>query len=327
MRYSVLVTGAAGYLGGRVVGSLAARTDCEVRAGVRRHVAWLDPAAQVVVTPDGDIRDLVAALCGVQSVIHLAAPNEVAMASRPDESLADALTGARRMAVACRDAGVSRIVYASTIHVYGAAMAPGSLLTEDLLPAPRDHYALSRLASEYAISAFSSQVDVVVLRLTNIVGAPADSAVSRWSLLANDLCRQACSNGILRLRTDGAQWRDFVAMADACRVIQAAAGLVVGGLRPIPPGTYNAGSGRSMTVRALAGLVQDRWERRSGSRPALVAPEAPVHVPPAWHASIARLGALGFVPTPSLDTEIDETFDRCPDETTGRDAERVTWAT
>lgn len=307
----VLVTGAAGYLGGRVVRALAERQDCRPVAGVRRPVAWLDPVPQVRVVLDGATTGLVAALSGVDAVIHLAAPNEVVMAEHPDEALAAALTGARRLAAACGEAGVSRIVYASTIHVYGASATPGAELTEQNLPAPRNLYAIARLASEHVIAATAAGLDIVVLRVTNVVGAPADRAVERWSLVANDLCRQACTHGELRLRSHGAQWRDFLPMPDACRAILAGAGLPAPGLSALPAGTYNLGSGEPMTIRDLARLVQDSWQRRAGWRPALIAPDPPAAIEPPSPVSVRRLAEFGFAPqTPVIDA-LDETIACC----------------
>ena len=50
---------------------------------------------------------------------------------------------------------------------------------------------------------------------SNAVGrAGCADAVDRWTLVANDLCRQAVTTGALALRTTGTQWRDFVALDD-----------------------------------------------------------------------------------------------------------------
>src|SRR5207247_7297531 len=106
-----------------------------------------------------------------------------------------------------------------------------------------------------------------VLRLTNGVGRPAAPEVERWSLVANDLCRQAATTGALRLRTDGLQWRDFVALDDVCRVVAAALDT-----RAVPAGTYNLGSGNPLTVRDLAELVQNAAESATGLRPPLFSP-------------------------------------------------------
>ena len=95
------------------------------------------------------------------------------------------------MVEAVADSAVKRLVYMSTVHVYGERMTGGATLTEDMRPEPRAPYAIARLASEHLAAALSRKgIEVVVLRLTNSMGAPAHPAVDRWTLVANDLCRQ-----------------------------------------------------------------------------------------------------------------------------------------
>ena len=83
-------------------------------------------------------------------------------------------------------------------------MTPGAVLDEHLRAEPRSAYAISRLACEHALAAaLGPDTELVVLRLTNSVGAPADAAVDRWSLVANDLARQGARDGTLTLRSHG----------------------------------------------------------------------------------------------------------------------------
>ncbi len=310
----LLVTGAGGYLGGRLVRHLVERADCEVVAGTRRHHPWLEPAEQLRVAPEAAVEELVPTMSRAEAVVHLAAPSAEAMRAEPDASFGLAVAGARHLALACRAAGVGRLVYVSTAHVYGTAMLPGATLTESVAPEPRDHYALARLASEHAAAAATGgEVELVVLRLANCVGAPLDPSISQWTLVANDLCRQAATTGCLRLLTHGLQWRDFLAIDDACRAIEAAAGLCGEGAAALPPGLYNCGSGVPRTVRGLAGLVQDAWERATGERPPLEAPERPAAPPLPWRLSTERLGARGFTPSTTLEEALDETVAACLD--------------
>jgi UDP-glucose 4-epimerase len=288
----VAVTGAAGYLGSRLCTQLKDRVD--VVAIVRREVPWL-PVEQVV----GDLTtaDIRALVRGVDTVVHLAGANEAA--EDVDAALAGTVVGTHRLAAAL--ARATRVVYVSTFHVYGVA---AGVVDENVLPAPRHPYAVARLASEHLLG----DHDTVVLRLTNSVGAPVDPAVARWSLVANDLCRQAAVDGALTLRSHGLQWRDFVHQRDACDVIEAALDPAV-----VAAGTYNLGRGEPMTVRALAGLVQDAFERLTGSRPPLHAPDAPVTPPPPVTVSVARLASLGLAAQTPVRDAVEETARFCLD--------------
>jgi UDP-glucose 4-epimerase len=298
----VVVTGAGGYLGGRLVAHLAYATDSPVRATSRRPAPWLpvpvEPLDLLDTTGLGDV------LAGAAGVVHLAGTNEAVAAADPDRAMADTVAAARRVAEACRNAGVRRLVYVSTVHVYGRSLAAGATVTEEALPRPYSPYAIARLAAEHLVAAQTG--DVVVLRLTNGVGRPVAPQVDRWSLVVNDLCRQAATTGSLRLRTDGMQWRDFIALDDVCRIVTAA-------LDPheVPAGTYNLGSGAPLTVRTLAELVQDSVELATGRRPPLSAPacEAPPARP--YFVSTDRLAALGLSAEVPIASAVEETARFC----------------
>jgi UDP-glucose 4-epimerase len=309
----VLVTGAGGYLGGRLVAALQA-PDRIIRTLVR-HIPDDRPTdagrvvADLVLAPAAVLSD---ACAGIDAVVHLAGPNEVLCAADPDRALCETTVGTRRIADAAAAAGVRRFVYVSTVHVYGAAMAEGATVTEDTVPAPRAIYGTSRLASEHLVAsaaavAGTGGMGVVILRVTNLIGAPADPAVARWTLLTNDLCRQAVVGGALELRSHGMHWRDFVTMADSCRIVEAATATD----GPVPPGTYNVGSGRPMTGRRVAALVQDVVEELTGRRPPLRAPAPPEDPPEPYRVSVERLAGLGLRADSTARSAIEETFRFC----------------
>jgi len=232
-------------------------------------------------------------------------------APEPAAALGSTVVASERLAEACRAAGVRRLVYLSTVHVYGARMQPGATLVEEMRAEPRSAYAISRLASEHIAAGLAADADqLVILRLTNSVGAPAAAEVDRWTLVANDLARQGALRGRLALHSAGVQWRDFVALADVCTAIGAACRTDRTGL---PAGTYNLGSGTATTVLGLAHAIQDAFERRTGRRPELHAPPAPPDSPDAYRVSVTRIEAHGLRPVTSLQDAVDETVGFCLD--------------
>lgn len=298
----LLVTGAAGYLGSRLCATLKGQHGVSIRALVRTDTPWA--AADELVTADLLTADLGPVVDGIDAVVHLAGANEVAAQADPDGAVTTTVSAARRLASALPAA--TRVVYVSTVHVYGAAMAGGATVRETTVASPRHPYAIARLAAEHTLAA--AGVDLVVLRLTNSVGAPVDPRVARWTLVANDLCRQAATDGRLVLRTHGMQWRDFIHQADACDVITAA-------LDPaaVPAGTWNLGSGTPMTVRDLADLVADAFGRLTGTRPPLDAPAPPDPPPPPVTVDVSRLTSLGLAARRSVSDAVDETARFCLD--------------
>src|SRR5690606_29599263 len=115
-------------------------------------------------------------------------------------------------------------------------------VSEDTPTSPTSAYARARRACEELLLS-ADDIEAVVLRLSNAVGAPADPSVDRWTLVANDLGRSAVLDRKMVLHSTGQQWRDFIALTDACRMI-------AGTLAPtVPPGVYNLAAGASSMVR------------------------------------------------------------------------------
>jgi UDP-glucose 4-epimerase len=280
-----------------------------VRALVRNPTPWLGVEQHAIeLAEESARREIPAALEGVDSVVHLAGEDEVTAAAQPTAALAATIAATHRVAEACAGAGTRRLVYLSTIHVYGARIAPGVTLMEDMRAEPRSAYGVSRLASEHVAASLAADAcELVVLRLTNSVGAPYDPAVNRWTLVANDLCRQGAVAGDLQLRSSGMQWRDFVPLQDVCSALVAAS--TPNGR--LPPGTYNIGSGHPTRVRHLAELVQDGFARQTGRRPTLRAP-VPEHGPPEpYRVSVERATGHGLRLDTPLEDAIDETVAFC----------------
>ena len=306
----VLVTGAGGYIGSGLVAVLQA-DGWDVRAQVRHPAPHLD-VEQTVSELDGDGGTVEAAFEGVDTVVHLAGENEVVAARNPAATLASTLMATERVVQNAAAAHVKRLVYMSTVHVYGERMIEGAELTEDLRPEPRATYAITRLASEHIAASLASRgADVVVFRLTNSVGAPADPMVDRWTLVANDLCRQGATSGRLELLSSGVQWRDFVPLRDVRTIVTAACRFE----DPIlPAGRYNLGSGTPTTVRQLAELIQNTFERCTGERPELHAPEPGPDRPEPYHVSVARLADKGLRAETPLEAAVEETVRFCVEQ-------------
>jgi UDP-glucose 4-epimerase len=286
-----------------------AQAGAEPYALIRDPAPWLDVPQTICDLCEVAADELTEACRGADTVVHLAGEDEVLAARDPSAALGSTVVASERLAEACAAAAVKRLVYLSTVHVYGARMSAGATLSEDMRAEPRSAYAISRLASEHVVSTLASGAyELVILRLTNSVGAPADPSVERWSLVANDLARQGAIEGRLTLRSAGVQWRDFVALRDVCTAIVAASG---GTGARLEPGTYNLGSGTPATVLELAGLIQDAFAARTGERPPLDAPPPPPDPPRPYRVSVRRLADRGVAARSSLRQAVDETVGFC----------------
>jgi len=118
----VVLTGGAGFVGGAVARALRARDD-DVVALVRRPDAArrLDGTGAMVVADDlSDVRRLVGALGPADAVIHAAGSYRVGIPLSERDAMWDANVGTTtRVLEAAADAKVPRIVYVSTVNVFG----------------------------------------------------------------------------------------------------------------------------------------------------------------------------------------------------------------
>src|SRR5207302_582183 len=126
----ILVTGATGFIGQRLVDRLVT-AGCQVREFVREPVRlrYVQPRVEVVV---GDMRDVDAvgrAVSAVDTVFHLAAKvHDIEELCDTGEHSEITVQGTRNVSNAAMKAGTKRLVFMSSLSVYGA---PCELLRDE----------------------------------------------------------------------------------------------------------------------------------------------------------------------------------------------------
>lgn len=264
----ILITGGLGFVGGRLAVHLA-HAGHRIVLGSRNAVAppaWL-LQAEVVKIEWEDIAALERCCLGVDMVIQAAGMNAEDCATDPIAALAFNGVATARLVAAASRAGVHRIIYLSTAHVYAGPLV--GTITEETFPRNLHPYATSHLAGEQAVLGANQRGNIqgIVLRLSNAFGAPANKKVNCWMLLVNDLCRQAVQTHKLILHSGGQQQRDFIAMNEVCRVIERLAGANHGD--GYPTGIFNIGSGESQSVFSITQTIQQRCLQVLGFHPEL----------------------------------------------------------
>ncbi|MGB8951818.1 MAG: NAD(P)-dependent oxidoreductase [Candidatus Aminicenantales bacterium] len=172
---SVLVTGATGAVGPNLVNRL-----CEERFGVRTlsiDESETDLFPDNVEVQVGDITDAATvktAMEGIRVVFHLAALLHITSPSQFQEKEYTRINviGTKTLIEAAIQAGVKRLVYFSTISVYGPPN--GRIITESTPPMPDTIYSKTKLSAErLALDAINKEGQPlgVVLRLGAVYGA------------------------------------------------------------------------------------------------------------------------------------------------------------
>ncbi len=259
-----LVTGGAGFIGSHLVDRLLEEGH-EVRVvdnfstGRRANLLHRagDPRLELL---EGDVCDpdvAGEAVKGVDYVLHQAAiPSVPRSVEDPWSSHRANVEGTLRILVAARDAGVKRVVFASSSSVYGDIGGEGSDVRakgEDLAPAPLSPYAATKLAGEgYCRSFFHSfGLETVILRYFNVFG-PRQDPSSHYASVVPRFAAAMLTGTRPVIYGDGRQTRDFTyvgnavqANLDAC-LVPAAAG-----------GTFNVAVGKSVSVLSLMEIMAE----------------------------------------------------------------------
>jgi UDP-glucose 4-epimerase len=210
MKY--LVTGGAGFIGSHLAAYLAARGDEVIvldnfSTGKRENIAELP--LQVI---EGDIRDLdcvTEAVQGVDTVFHQAALCSVARSvENPLNTHNVNVTGTLNLFEACREAGVRRMVFASSSSVYGDSETLPK--EESMATAPLSPYAISKLAGEYYGALYWQLygLETVALRYFNVFGPRQDPA-SEYAAVIPKFLKSMLDHSDIQVFGDGSQTRDF----------------------------------------------------------------------------------------------------------------------
>jgi UDP-glucose 4-epimerase len=231
----VLVTGATGLIGSRLVPALA-EEGCEVVAVVR-DPAGLEQRAGVTLL----VRDLTQPFDDdvghLDTVVHLAHHPHVEVPENARLLYRLNAMSTQELLETARRSGATRFVYASTGGVYGFGEAP---FVEEQPPRARDLYALSKLHAEELVEAYRPYLDGVVVRPFFPYGARQQG---RLISLLGESIREGRP---VRVREDGGPRCNPVYVDDVAQVFVALA------TRPEPPALLNAAGDEVVDIRELA---------------------------------------------------------------------------
>jgi nucleoside-diphosphate-sugar epimerase len=218
----VLVTGTEGYIGARLAPWLTARGHEVVGLDTgfyRDGTLYLDPIglAQSPRTIYKDLRTVtVADFEGIDAVVHLAElSNDPLGENRPEVTFNINHLGSVRIANAAREAGVRRLVYASSCSVYGVGAT--DFVNETSPVNPQTAYAQCKTLVERDLKPMARRdFSVVFLRNATAYGP---SPRMRFDIVLNDLCALAWTKKKIAMTSDGSPWRPIVHVEDICEAI------------------------------------------------------------------------------------------------------------
>jgi UDP-glucose 4-epimerase len=269
MTKTMLITGGLGFVGGRLTRKLSANNKVIVSSRKQPSEEILNLHGNPAFVLHSELLKGDDFPEQVDTVIHLAALNEWDAVKFPSEAIAVNIDQTRAILELAITRNAKRFIYFSTAHIYGGPLQ--GHIDEQTLPVPAHPYAIThRAAEDYIIAANShKRIQSYIIRLSNAFGAPVTAAVNRWTLLTNDLCRQAIEKGSIRLSSNGCQYRDFICLSDVEFVVEQ---IINEEPQKIATGIYNLGSGQSMQVIDMAKIVAEEYQK-------LFSKQLPIHLP------------------------------------------------
>ena len=255
---TILITGGAGMIG-------SATVDLLLRDHPRTRIVILDdlsrgmtaniesalkhPRVRFVLGDISDAATVASACRNVDAVIHLAAQRITACAADPRRAMEVMCDGSFNVVDAARQAGVRKIVAASSASIYGLA---------DVFPTPEDHhpynnqtwYGASKVMLEGLLRSYHAMYGLpyVALRYFNVYGPRMDTHGKYTEVLVRWIDRIAQGQPPLILG-DGHQTMDFVYIDDVAKAN------VLALQSDCDDDVINVASGRETSLRELAAAL------------------------------------------------------------------------
>ena len=251
---SVLVTGGAGFIGSHTIEALlfsgwSVRVLDNFSSGKRSNLPRAQDGLEVL---EGDIRDyptVLAAMTGMDACLHLAAQVSVsASIDDPPQSSLHNIVGFLHVMQAARARQITRVVYASSVAVFGdSTQLP---LVETTERRPISPYGLEKRINEDYADLYHRLygMHTLGLRYFNVYGPRQDPNTPYAGVIARFVSDLGYGKP-LTVYGDGHQSRDFIFVKDVAQANLHA-------LTSTADGVINVGTGKSINLLELISTLE-----------------------------------------------------------------------
>lgn len=262
----ICIVGGAGFIGSHFVDRLLASDATErvtvydnFSSGREWHLAHHqnDSRLDVVKADVRDLEELVRAMDGHDTVVHLASNPDIARAAtEPAVDFDQGTLLTHHVAEAARRGGVRRVLYASGSGVYGDLGEHE--VAEDYGPlVPVSTYGASKLAGEALFASYAAMFGLTVraFRFGNVVGPHQTHGVGY------DFVRRLLDDPTqLRILGDGQQSKSYIHVSDVVAAV-----LLAAQQARTPFDVFNVATGDYVTVTEIAELAMEVVGLQAGS--------------------------------------------------------------
>jgi UDP-glucose 4-epimerase len=295
-----VITGGAGFIGSNLAEALAKEKGNDVlviddlSTGKLENLAGLDVKFQKGCITN--IEFLKQSFQGTDCVFHLAAIASVKKSiDHPLRTNKVGIEGTLKVLLAARNAGVRRVVLASSAAVYGSS--PQLPKNEDMMPEPVSPYAISKFAGEHYAQVFEELygLQTVSLRYFNVFG-PMQDPSSQYSGVISLFISALQAGERPVIYGDGEQTRDFVYVKDVVKANILASRAATG--------VFNIASGKSTNLNTLVATIAKIMGIETSPS---YEPARPGDIRHSL-AGIGRAKSLGYNPDYGLEDALTETI-------------------
>lgn len=251
----VLVTGGAGFIGSHLVERLSEHNALtildDLSTGTLRNLAHVGGELRLRRASILQPKVLATAMKNQDVVYHLAARTSVPESvKKPQSYWRTNVEGTLNVLKTAVDAGVRRVVFASSAAVYGNVEETPKV--ETMRPAPASPYATTKMVGEFACEEIASlkRIETVVVRIFNAYG-PRQDPTSPYAGVIAKFCASLAERGPIEIHGDGEQTRDFLYAGDLAEALELA------GEKPVAGQIINLGSGAATSVNDVAGVLSE----------------------------------------------------------------------
>jgi UDP-glucose 4-epimerase len=252
---NVLLLGGTGFIGARVARRLMDRGEHVTCLDLNPNPSALGDLRDKVAIVRGDVTkadDIAGAIRGgrVQRVANLAYLLNAESAQDPDAAVRVNALGMSNVFEASRALDVERVVFASSVAVYGDQTLYGERpVTEEDIPSPRGLYGAAKLLNEYQAAIYRETfgLSVVGIRMSVVFGHGRQRGQGLW---AGQFASNPAMGGAAALPFDRRMCASMIYVDDVAELLVRA--LVTAAPRY---GVYNSG-GEVASLETLAAMVR-----------------------------------------------------------------------
>ena len=240
-------------------------------------------------------------------VVHAAGMNAGDCSKNPESAFEFNGTKTGILVQQARRASVKKFIYLSTAHVYSSNLL--GIINESTELQNTHPYATSTVAGERAVMENSAESDMqgIIIRLSNAFGSPAHPGVNCWMLFVNDLCRQITTSQKIVIRSPSNTVRNFITLTDVCAGLEF---IISRDFSTSLPKVYNLGD-KSKTLIEMASIIRNIYSVYQKVHAPIIELSEKSEGTESLEFRSSHLGNAGWEASSNFSAEISELIEFC----------------